>query len=610
MLLFTKVAAPKAPKRRSRAERAQDCTYEAVKPRQRKKRESTPGEGLDAQSRYLRRQSLFTNSERAEYDNGEDGSSRGDSDEAVVDDIDTLANSLDVNWNATTDAPLISPLDMPFDFPIDEEPEDDVDEEIIRMSPTPAAMAVTRAQRYPDLAMIAPAPLSPPHLEFLMPVFSEFSDCANRRALVDHFANVLSHLIVLRDTDSGNPFQQLVLPLCYSSTTVQNAIYALSSAHLEHRGSGKTEEKSLYFHNQAIQGLARLIEMGPKADREELLAAIMLLVYFEVLVQRGRSNIVDGHLKGAMTIMSQNDQTPTATSAFLERAFRFYDVIAALSFGKAPISTAPAAGSLNSFSNLDPNDASSQNSVDTLLGLSASLWPILHRLSNLLSLKKELEAALASPELNGAKLAVLRTEFETTADAIESALQGWQPTLPGGLSVDDLIAEDIDGFGSTVPESPDQAHLQSILHNALAHRQSAFVHLYRNIHGHPRHHPLVQRHAHASLQHCVATVSHAGPMAALLWPLFVAACEAMSMEDREMARHAFVAIDHRQGMTNIERGWIIVQEVWRRSDFMDASGDLEDSLSQHQMMVPARMSTGGDLWRRVSEDMGVTIVFG
>lgn len=36
-------------------------------------------------------------------------------------------------------------------------------------------------------------------------------------------------------------------------------------------------------------------------------------------MQRGRSNIVDGHLKGAMTIMTQNNHKPTPTSAFLER---------------------------------------------------------------------------------------------------------------------------------------------------------------------------------------------------------------------------------------------------------------------------------------------------
>ncbi|CRK13020.1 hypothetical protein BN1708_010719 [Verticillium longisporum] len=63
-------------------------------------------------------------------------------------------------------------------------------------------------------------------------------------------------------------------------------------------------------------------------------------------------------------------------------------------------------------------------------------------------------------------------------------------------------------------------------------------------------------------------------------------------------------------LTPVDVGWIIVQEVWRRSDFMDAEGDLESRLSQHQTMLPAGMSNGGDLWRRVSEDMGVTIVFG
>lgn len=209
-----------------------------------------------------------------------------------MDEMENLTSPLDPQWgppSAATDVTtLVSPFDMPFDLSLHDhhdEADVEVDEEIVRTSPIPQ-QAVTRAHRYPDLAMISPAPAGSPHLEFVMPAFSEFSDCANRRALVDHFANVLSHLIVLRETESGNPFQQLVLPLCYSSTTVQNAIYALSSAHLEHRGSHRGEERSLYFHNQAIQGLARLIEMGAKADREELLAAIMLLVYYEVVSAR------------------------------------------------------------------------------------------------------------------------------------------------------------------------------------------------------------------------------------------------------------------------------------------------------------------------------------
>jgi hypothetical protein len=113
-------------------------------------------------------------------------------------------------------------------------------------------------------------------------MFAEFSDRPNRRALVDHFCNVLSHLIVFRE-ESGNPFQQLVLPLTARSGIVTEAMYALASAHLEYRGV-ENGERSMYFHNRAIQGLARLIRKeGQGVDRNELLAAIMLLVYYEVV---------------------------------------------------------------------------------------------------------------------------------------------------------------------------------------------------------------------------------------------------------------------------------------------------------------------------------------
>lgn len=131
-----------------------------------------------------------------------------------------------------------------------------------------------------ELALVASMPRSP-RLDFCSPAFSEFSDRPNRRSLVDHFCSVLSHLIVFRE-ESGNPFQQLVLPLSHGSPAVLNAMYALSSAHLEYRGV-ENGEKSMYFHSQAIQGLARLIQQGAKANKNELLAAIMLLVYYEVV---------------------------------------------------------------------------------------------------------------------------------------------------------------------------------------------------------------------------------------------------------------------------------------------------------------------------------------
>lgn len=131
-------------------------------------------------------------------------------------------------------------------------------------------------------APVAICPTTPPYLlEFSVPAFIEFSEKRNRRALVDHFCNVFSHLVVFGE-DLENPFQQLILPLARNGSPVMNAIYALSSAHLENRGV-HTEEKSLYFHNEATRGLARVINHIEKSSEEDVLSTILLLVYYEAV---------------------------------------------------------------------------------------------------------------------------------------------------------------------------------------------------------------------------------------------------------------------------------------------------------------------------------------
>ncbi|KAI0450402.1 hypothetical protein F5B21DRAFT_438056 [Xylaria acuta] len=595
MLLFTKLAPPKAPKRRSRAgcayckekkkkcdekrpqcsrcaERDVECAYEAIKPRQRRKRDSQSSFRIDTSlgdislGEYEWEEQVVTPCE-SEY-------------------FSPIETRLDLSPSShiLTDAS---------DDPTSPSYETRVsngqcqNRQIVRRGSYARVLSSARSLR-PELAMIAPCPVGSPTLEFCIPVFSEFSDRPNRRALVDHFCNVLSHLIVFRE-ESGNPFQQLVLPLSHNSSPVMNAIYALASAHLEYRGVQNTE-KSLYFHNQAIQGLARVIENQGKVNQNELLAAIMLLVYYEVLVQRGRTNIIDGHLKGAFAIMCLNQELLTPVGLFLERAFGFYDVITALSLGTPPLSTAPSAGGLLPVPPLDAPAASPLTNVDTLLGMATTLWPIMHRLSNLLSIKKELEDAQRMKQAS--KVAVLRTEFETTSQAIEAALTQWKPCLPPKITIqgDVLVLKGVVG-----EEIPEMARLQSILHNALAYRHSASVYLYRTIYGYSPKHELVQQHSHSALRHCVETTAARGPMSALLWPLFAAACEAISTADRELARKAFSEIEQRQGMTNIQEAWRIIQEVWKRLDSLDDD-------------FPVGKTP--DLWRTVCAEMGVTIVFG
>ena len=151
---------------------------------------------------------------------------------------------------------------------------------------------VLRARRGLDLSMMGSCPPGSPLLEFVPPQFAEFTERPNRRALVDHFCNVMSHLLVFRE-ESGNPFQQLVLPLTHKSAPVMNAIYALSCAHLEYRGI-QNAEKALFFHSRAIQGLGKLIEQNNGKNKNEILAAIILLVYYEVVRWRSQEYLDRG----------------------------------------------------------------------------------------------------------------------------------------------------------------------------------------------------------------------------------------------------------------------------------------------------------------------------
>ncbi|KAI0180753.1 hypothetical protein GGR52DRAFT_4000 [Hypoxylon sp. FL1284] len=601
MLLYTKFAAPKVPKRRSRAgccfckekkkkcdekrpqcarcaEKDLQCTYEAVRPRQRRKRESS-------QLRLVHEYQTEGDQDLS-FDQWQDGPVEEISEADGLSPIDTKFDAISpINFSTTSDS-TVSPVDASssiYDYGMEDE--QDRAHFLVRRNSSISVVSPARSLQ-PDLAMIAPCPVGSPTLEFVLPAFSEFSDRPNRRALVGHFCNVLSHLIVFRE-ESGNPFQQLVLPLSHKSAPIMNAIYALASAHMEYRGV-ETTEKSLYFHNRAIQGLARLIEQEGNVDKTELLAAIMLLVYYEVLVQRGKSSIVDGHLKGALTIMSSSQQETSPAGLFLERAFRFYDVITALSLGSAPLSTAPAAGCLLPFPPLDAPVTSPLSNVDSLLGMATTLWPIMHRLSNLLSLKNDMDRAARDSQTS--KSAVLKMEFETTSQAIETALTQWEPRLPPNVVAEDSVLR-----CSTGENTLERLQLQSIFHNALAYRHSAFVYLYRTIYGYPARREAVQKHAHLALVHCLETVIHGGPMGALLWPLFVAACEAVSAEDRTLARRAFAGVDQRQGMTNIGQAWKIIQEVWKRLD--DMNNDSLEALDK-------------DIWRNVSAEMGVNIVFG
>lgn len=197
------------------------------------------------------------------------------------------------------------------------------------------------------------------------------------------------------------------------------------------------------------------------------------------------------------------------------------------------------------------HDHSPMASVDTLFGLIADLWPIIHRLASLVDVKRNLDKEeRQSPGHDKANN--MRADFETNTTSIELALQQWIPKLPPSVI--------------TTENPADDSRLQSILNNAEAHKQACFVFLYRMILGYPRLDPKVQIPCKQTLQACLRVVIFSGPMATLVWPLFSAACEAVEDVDRNVARTVFRHLETRQGMNNIVTAWEVCEKVWQRSD--------------------------------------------
>ena len=136
----------------------------------------------------------------------------------------------------------------------------------------------------------------------------------------------------------------------------------------------------------------------------------------------------------------------------------------------------------------------------------------------------------------------------------------------------------------------------STLSNAQAYRYRVLMFLHRTVLERLYRDEIVQGHVHTLLLYCNVVVASGGPVSALLWPLFVAACEAQTAVDRGLARRVFLAIKSRQGMANIEKARAVVMEVWRRAD----SGACDAPTSCDSV----------DLWRTIAGETGLNLVLG
>lgn len=227
----------------------------------------------------------------------------------------------------------------------------------------------------------------------------------------------------------------------------------------------------------------------------------------------------------------------------------------------------------------DLSNANQLQTVDSLLGLAKDMWPTIHKLSYLISMQDDLENA--GPEVDLIVLARWRSDLAKEIAMVELDLHNWEPNFGSHMTTPSKQA-------ALHFELNSNSHLKAVVNNAEAYRHAAFVHLHRQVKQLPRDSTQVQFHVRNALTACLCVVACAGPMSALLWPMFIAACEAIDEKDREVARVAFREASKKQGMLNIGRAWNVVLEVW------DRSGDYE----------------GDVCWRQVCWERNIVIILG
>ena len=121
--------------------------------------------------------------------------------------------------------------------------------------------------------------------------------------LIHHFDSTVANLISFSRSGTTNPFFANILPLVPESKLVRSAVESVASAHLAVLGPG-SQFDAQYLQSRTLSLLAHGLSRDDLSDvdAEQLLAATLLLIYYEVVL--GNSVwTARCHLQGARAIL-------------------------------------------------------------------------------------------------------------------------------------------------------------------------------------------------------------------------------------------------------------------------------------------------------------------
>lgn len=424
-------------------------------------------------------------------------------------------------------------------------------------------------ERVSQDARLQPIPLRKILLPLVDPYLS--SSSIEERQLLHYWVTCMSNLMVITDRPD-NPFRDVYIPLALSAPELRSessghaallySIYALVAFNRAKRENYSDHFLAIGFknHKSSLKHLRQSLTLREDSQRDAVLATIITMSSIEAVT--GASSRWRVHLQGGrdwLRFIERDTREKSKTTSILHQIFLFVE---ALGYSANDASESQALVSLSAPS-LKHNDFEMEENTFTeytlaeLFGLSLPVFDILAETNHLRGIS---------------------TPPSTRIDALERKLHASNP--------------------STQQFSGPTASCQALTrHHACLFYYSTFIYFHRSLR--PTLLSDIQYLVRFSLDHLKAIgeledeIRVKGTnVSGVLWPVFVAACEAVDESLREELGSWF-EMGKVRGIDNIYVAGKVVREVWKRRDDLSAMG------------------IGGEenvRWREVMKDMGLDIL--
>ncbi|KAF2640131.1 hypothetical protein P280DRAFT_518555 [Massarina eburnea CBS 473.64] len=343
-------------------------------------------------------------------------------------------------------------------------------------------------------------------------------------------------ILSIYDEPSKNPWSTLIWPMVKDSKALFHAVAAMTCLQLS-KSEPAMRERGLAHIQKSMKALKVELNSG-MMQIEAALASTIALGFAETWDFQKASTGRD-HIKGARILLQQSLSNrmltqPTGEASarlrFLANTWIYMDVIARL--------TSDCGSPLNSellslFGTFEPYSCTDE--LDPLMGYASTLFPIIGRVGDLVSLVRARCAKRNSPVI------------VSRAIELRKAIESWTPAV------------DLEKV-----ENP-TSNMSDAIQTAEAYRWCTYLYLQQAVPELPNLSSLGEI-GQKTLVYLATISSTSHTTIVHTYPLMVAGSEAVEEEDRDFVRGRWQLMSKRMVTGIVDRCLQITEEVWRRRD--------------------------------------------